>query len=106
MRRCFAVIWAHLTSLMPYVFLSLADPFRALDPRYARSAADSGGVADADILHGEVTDAGAVTAIACAIGFAVSIALYLPHNCSPAAGADRHIDHRGRDPVERRRQGG
>ena len=32
------VVWAHLLFVLPYVFLSLADPYRALDPRYARIA--------------------------------------------------------------------
>ncbi len=33
-----ALVWAHLLFVLPYVFLSLADPWRALDPRYARAA--------------------------------------------------------------------
>ena len=33
-----ASLWAHLLFVLPYVFLSLADPWRALDPRLARSA--------------------------------------------------------------------
>ena len=33
-----AVIWSHLLFVLPYVFLTLADPYRSLDPRYARSA--------------------------------------------------------------------
>jgi len=37
-----AVAWAHLVFVLPYAFLSLADPWRALDPRYARSAAALG----------------------------------------------------------------
>ena len=32
-----AVVWAHLVFVLPYLFLSLADPWRALDPRYART---------------------------------------------------------------------
>lgn len=34
-----ALVWAHLLFVLPYVFLALADPWRALDPRYARIAA-------------------------------------------------------------------
>ena len=37
-----AVVWAHLVFVLPYLFLSLADPWRALDPRYARTAASLG----------------------------------------------------------------
>lgn len=37
-----AVAWAHLIYVLPYLFLSLADPWRALDPRYARTAASLG----------------------------------------------------------------
>ena len=37
-----AVVWAHLVFVLPYLFLSLADPWRALDPRYARTAAALG----------------------------------------------------------------
>ena len=33
-----AVIWTHLLFVLPYVFLTLADPYRSLDPRYARTA--------------------------------------------------------------------
>ena len=36
-----ATLWAHLVFVLPYVFLSLADPWRALDPRFARSAASA-----------------------------------------------------------------
>jgi len=37
-----AVAWAHLTFVLPYVFLGLADPFRALDKRYERASAAMG----------------------------------------------------------------
>ena len=38
----FAVVWAHLVFVLPYLFLSLADPWRAFDARYARSAMSLG----------------------------------------------------------------
>ncbi|MEO8859475.1 MAG: ABC transporter permease, partial [Burkholderiaceae bacterium] len=38
----FAVIWAHLVFVLPYLFLALADPWRAFDTRYARAAASLG----------------------------------------------------------------
>ncbi len=74
----FAVIWAHLLFVMPYVFLSLADPFRALDPRYARSAAALGASPMRIFFTVKLPMLARPLAIACAIGFAVSIALYLP----------------------------
>ena len=74
----FAVIWAHLIFVMPYVFLSLADPFRALDPRYARSAAALGASPMRIFFTVKLPMLARPLAIACAIGFAVSIALYLP----------------------------
>ena len=74
----FAVIWAHLIFVMPYVFLSLADPFRALDPRYARSAAALGASPLRIFFSVKLPMLARPLAIACAIGFAVSIALYLP----------------------------
>src|SRR3546814_1925654 len=33
-----AMVWSHLLFVLPYVFLTLGDPFRALDARYARTA--------------------------------------------------------------------
>ena len=32
------LVWSHLLFVLPYVFLSLADPYRQLDDRYARAA--------------------------------------------------------------------
>jgi putative thiamine transport system permease protein len=74
----FAVVWAHLLFVMPYVFLSLADPFRALDPRYARSAAALGASPARIFFTVKLPMLARPLAIACAIGFSVSIALYLP----------------------------
>jgi putative thiamine transport system permease protein len=74
----FAVVWTHLIFVLPYVFLSLADPFRALDPRYAASAAALGAgrwrvffVVKMPLLTRPIL-------VACAVGFAVSIGQYLP----------------------------
>ena len=39
------MIWAHLVFVLPYVFLSLADPWRAFDERYTRAALAPGRVA-------------------------------------------------------------
>jgi len=73
-----AVLLAHLTFALPYVFLALADPWNGLDPHYGHVAA-SLGASDRKIfwkirlpllLRPILT--------AAAIGFAVSVGLYLP----------------------------
>ena len=88
-------------------FLSLADPFRNCSIRVMRAArAALGGVSAADLLQREACRCWRdQLAIACAIGFAVSIALYLP-TLFAGAGRIATPDHRGGDAVERRRQGG
>ena len=100
-----ATLWAHLVFVLPYVFLSLADPWRALDPRYARTAASLGASPwrvfariKLPLLIGPVL-------IAAAVGFAVSVGQYLPtlfagngrvstlttDAVTLAAGADRRV---------------
>jgi putative thiamine transport system permease protein len=73
-----AVIWAHLLFVLPYVFLSLADPYRALDPRYARVAAGLGATPWRAFLRVKVPILVKPILIALAVGFAVSVGLYLP----------------------------
>ena len=74
-----AVAWSHLVFVLPYVFLSLADPYRAWDDRYARTA----------LCLGSQSRGGFCAASSCrcccglilvavAVGFAVSVGLYLP----------------------------
>lgn len=73
-----AVVWAHLLFVLPYVFLSLADPYRAWDARYARAARCLGAsplrvfwrIKLPMLLHPIL--------VAAAVGFAVSVGLYLP----------------------------
>jgi putative thiamine transport system permease protein len=84
----FAVIWAHLLFVLPYMFLSLADPFRALDPRYARIAAATGASPLRTFFAVKAPMLARPIAIACAIGFSVSVALYLP---TLFAGAGRIV---------------
>jgi putative thiamine transport system permease protein len=100
-----AVVWSHLVFVLPYLFLSLADPWRAFDPRYTRSAASLGAsparvlfAVKLPILLGPVL-------IACAVAFAVSVGQYLPtlfagngrvatlttEAVTLAAGADRRV---------------
>jgi putative thiamine transport system permease protein len=72
-----AVIWAHLLFVLPYVFLSLADPFRALDRRYVRSAAALGTGPNLAVLRVKLPMLLQPILIAAAVGFAVSVGQYL-----------------------------
>jgi putative thiamine transport system permease protein len=73
-----AVIWAHLLFVLPYVFLSLADPFRALDPRYVRTAAALGTGPNLALVRIKLPMLTKPILIAAAVGFAVSVGQYLP----------------------------
>jgi putative thiamine transport system permease protein len=73
-----AVIWAHLLFVLPYVFLSLSDPFRALDPRYVRSAAALGTGPNRALFIVKLPMLTRPILIAAAVGFAVSVGQYLP----------------------------
>jgi putative thiamine transport system permease protein len=74
----FAVVWVNLIFVLPYVFLSLADPFRALDPRYAASAVALGAGKWRVFLAVKLPLLTRPILVACAVGFAVSIGQYLP----------------------------
>ncbi len=73
-----ALIWSHLLFVLPYTFLMLADPWRALDERYRRSALCLG--ASPLRVFAAVTLPMLLrpVLIAAATGFSSSIALYLP----------------------------
>jgi putative thiamine transport system permease protein len=73
-----AVVWAHLLFVLPYAFLSLADPYRALDPRYARIAAGLGSPPWRVFRRVKLPILIRPVLIAFAVGFAVSVGLYLP----------------------------
>ncbi len=73
-----AVVWGHLVFVLPYVFLTLADAHRALDPRLRRTAHALGagpwrcfGAVVLPLLLRPIL-------LALAVGFSVSVALYLP----------------------------
>ena len=74
----FAVAWAHLVFVLPYAFLSLADPWRALDPRYARSAAALGATPWQVLCRVRLPMLLKPLLLAFAIGCAVSVGQYLP----------------------------
>ncbi len=73
-----AVLWAHLIFVLPYAFLSLADPWRALDPRYARSAASLGASPLRVLWRVRLPMLLKPVLLAWAIACAVSVGLYLP----------------------------
>jgi putative thiamine transport system permease protein len=73
-----AVVWAHLVFVLPYLFLSLCDPWRALDPRYARSAASLGASPLRVLVVVKIPLLARPLLVACAVAFAVSVAQYLP----------------------------
>ncbi len=73
-----AVIAAHVVFVLPYVFLSLGDPFRAWDPRRATSAAALGARPDRVLWAVRMPMLLAPVLTAAAVGFAVSVGQYLP----------------------------
>jgi putative thiamine transport system permease protein len=100
-----AVIWAHLIFVLPYLFLSLADPWRAFDSRYTRTALSLGASRWRVFWRIKLPILLKPTLIACAVAFAVSAGLYLPtlfagsgrvatlttEAVTLSAGADRRI---------------
>ena len=73
-----AVAWVHLVFVLPYAFLSLADPWRALDPRYARTAAALGVTPWSVLWRVRLPMLLKPLLLAFAIGCAVSVGQYLP----------------------------
>src|SRR5690606_27750301 len=73
-----AVIWSHLLFVLPYVFLTLAAPYRSLDPRYARAALALGKPPWLVWLRIKLVMLLRPLLIAMAVGFAVSVAQFLP----------------------------
>jgi len=99
------LVWSHLLFVLPYVFLSLADPFRRLDERYARSARCLGASSNRVFWRIKLPMLRRPVLAAFAVGFAVSAAQYLPtlfagagrfatlttEAVGLAAGADRRV---------------
>ncbi len=73
-----AVAIAHLTFVLPYVFLALSDPWHAVDPRYADIAASLSARPGRIFWRIRFPLALRAIATAAALGFAVSVAQYLP----------------------------
>jgi putative thiamine transport system permease protein len=68
----------HLTFVFPYVLLSLAGPWRAFDPRYAHVIRALGRGPDAVFWRVRLPMLFRPVMVAAALGFAVSVAIYLP----------------------------
>jgi putative thiamine transport system permease protein len=73
-----AVAWAHLVFVLPYVFLSLADPYRAWDERYARAALCLGASPMRVFCRVKLPMLLRPILVATAVGFTVSMGQYLP----------------------------
>ncbi len=81
-----AVTLTHLLFVLPYIFLVLSDPYRALDPRIAIAARSLGASRLRTLLRIKLPLLARPVATAMAIGFAVSVGQYLP---TVFAGAGR-----------------
>jgi putative thiamine transport system permease protein len=73
-----ALVLAHLVFVMPYVFLSLSDPWRSFDRRYEAVAAGLGASRLRTLWQIRLPMLARPILTACAVGFAVSVGLYLP----------------------------
>lgn len=73
-----AVILTHLVFVLPYLYLSLADPWRALDPRYARAAHALGAGRWRTLWRIRAPLLRRPLLVASAVGFTVSVGQYLP----------------------------
>jgi putative thiamine transport system permease protein len=82
-----ALIWTHLLFVLPYVFLSLADHWRAFDGRYEHIALALGASPARTFWRIKLPLLQAPVAVAAAIGFSVSVTQYLP---TLFAGAGRY----------------
>ncbi len=72
-----ALVWAHLVFVLPYVLLSLADPWAALDPRLAKVAACLGASPLRTLLSVKLPILLRPLLAAAAVGVAVSAGQYL-----------------------------
>jgi putative thiamine transport system permease protein len=73
-----AVLAAHLVFVFPYVLLSLSEPWRSWDPRYGLAARALGRGPNTIFWRLRLPMLTRAILTAFAVGFAVSVALYLP----------------------------
>ena len=76
--RLLSVIAVHLVFVLPYLFLSLADPWRSFDQRYARTASSLGASRWRVFWRIKLPILLKPVLVACAVAFAVSVGQYLP----------------------------
>ena len=76
--RWVALTWLHLVFVFPYVLLSLADSYRAWDERYGRAGLCLGAGPLRVLLRLKLPILLRPVLTAGAVGFAVSVGLYLP----------------------------
>jgi putative thiamine transport system permease protein len=72
------LVWTHFLFVLPYVYLSLSEPWRALDPRYERTARCLGRGPLAVLVTLKLPLLARPILVALALGFAVSVGQYLP----------------------------
>ncbi|PCJ23504.1 MAG: ABC transporter permease [SAR86 cluster bacterium] len=72
------VIFGHLLFVLPYVFLSLSEAYRHLDPRWSQIAATLGASSTKSFWRIRIPLLLAPSLTAIAIGMAISISLFLP----------------------------
>lgn len=77
-RTMISVVTVHLIFVLPYIFLSLADPFRALDPRYGQTALCLGASPTRVFWLVRLPLLTRAVLTAFAVGIAVSVGQYLP----------------------------
>jgi putative thiamine transport system permease protein len=73
-----AVALVHLVFVLPYVLLSLADPWRAWDPRHGHTLRALGHGPNTVFWRARLPMLARPVMTGAALGFAVSVALYLP----------------------------
>jgi putative thiamine transport system permease protein len=83
-----ALVWSHLLFVLPYVFLALAEPWRRLDSRYLRTARCLGASPFRVFWRVKLPMLLRPVLFATAVGFAVSVAQYLP---TLFAGGGRYV---------------
>lgn len=73
-----AAAFGHSLFVLPYVFLSLAESYRRLDPRWGQVAAALGASRARTFWRVRLPMLASPIAVAAAVGFAVSVGQYLP----------------------------
>ncbi|MEQ9346262.1 MAG: ABC transporter permease subunit [Thalassospira sp.] len=77
-RTLYAVVLAHLVFVLPYVYLSLSDPFRAVDPRYGQTALCLGASPNRVFWQVRLPLLTRAVLTTMAVGLAVTVGQYLP----------------------------